>query len=857
VTVIANTTKTILISTDLSELRVAVLEEGRTVETYIERRGAGSIAGNIYKARIDNVLASHDAAFVDFGEPKNGFLQIKDVVVPGMSTTARRRKKITDLLQNGQDILVQIEKNPMKTKGARVTMELSIAGRFLVLTPGGEGSGVSKRLPDGERERLRKLVKQLETDDVGVIARTAAAGATLEDLERDLRFLRKIWAQVEARAKAAPSKTIVYQDGDLSLRVIRDLLNRNVDKVIVDTERQHRRILGWVRTTQPEFTDRIELHTGSTPLFEQYGVETAIRSTLNRRVDLPSGGYLLFDYAEAFTVIDVNSGGSNRQNGLEDTALRTNTESAREVMRQLRLRDIGGIIVIDFIDMDREGNRKALLAVLQEELAKDRTKTYLVDISPLGLVEMTRQKVTDGVRETLTSICPTCGGEGRVLSQDTMAVEAERKLRKIARTSSSEAFRIRLNSKVAAKLAGPGGAKLLELERETKKFFTLEPEMRLPLEEVDVIDEGTRAAIDGDSMPVKEGVEQVLKIAEPHMFNLSDGVARVGNYPVIVGGAINYVGEEHRVRIDRATRSMAYATLLDAKPSSIELPPEPGEFELPEFDREVGERLELEERTRGRRRRTSTTTSKPAAAKARGKADDEAEDTPEVVAVDGETDGDEAKPKRRRTRGGRGRTKTGADAAEAGEDGAAAADADDATGAAEPAEPATDADDATGAAEPAEPATDAADADAESGDGDATRPKRRRGTRGGRGRTRRAPAASANGDQAEGAHEEPPVAAVTADTEPASEEKPKPVRKPRARKPKPAPEEPAPAAEAAPIAEAAAPVEPPAASRWSDAPPAPVETAAPEPPAVAPAPPAATDGGEGRKKGLFGRLLGE
>jgi ribonuclease G len=841
VTVIANTTKTILISTDLSELRVAVLEEGRTVETYIERRGAGSIAGNIYKARIDNVLASHDAAFVDFGEPKNGFLQIKDVVVPGMSTTARRRKKITDLLQNGQDILVQIEKNPMKTKGARVTMELSIAGRFLVLTPGGEGSGVSKRLPDGERERLRKLVKQLETDDVGVIARTAAAGATLEDLERDLRFLRKIWAQVEARAKAAPSKTIVYQDGDLSLRVIRDLLNRNVDKVIVDTERQHRRILGWVRTTQPEFTDRIELHTGSTPLFEQYGVETAIRSTLNRRVDLPSGGYLLFDYAEAFTVIDVNSGGSNRQNGLEDTALRTNTESAREVMRQLRLRDIGGIIVIDFIDMDREGNRKALLAVLQEELAKDRTKTYLVDISPLGLVEMTRQKVTDGVRETLTSICPTCGGEGRVLSQDTMAVEAERKLRKIARTSSSEAFRIRLNSKVAAKLAGPGGAKLLELERETKKFFTLEPEMRLPLEEVDVIDEGTRAAIDGDSMPVKEGVEQVLKIAEPHMFNLSDGVARVGNYPVIVGGAINYVGEEHRVRIDRATRSMAYATLLDAKPSSIELPPEPGEFELPEFDREVGERLELEERTRGRRRRTSTTTSKPAAAKARGKADDEAEDTPEVVGVDGETDGDEAKPKRRRTRGGRGRTKTGADAAEAGEDGAAAADADD----------------ATGAAEPAEPATDAADADAESGDGDATRPKRRRGTRGGRGRTRRAPAASANGDQAEGAHEEPPVAAVTADTEPASEEKPKPVRKPRARKPKPAPEEPAPAAEAAPIAEAAAPVEPPAASRWSDAPPAPVETAAPEPPAVAPAPPAATDGGEGRKKGLFGRLLGE
>ena len=328
---------------------------------------------------------------------------------------------------------------------------------------------------------------------MGVIARTAAAGATLEDLERDLRFLRKIWAQVQARAKTAPTKTMVHQDGDLSLRVIRDLLTRNVDKVVVDSERQYRRILGWVRTTQPEFADRIELHTGSQPLFEQYGVEAAIRSTLNRRVDLPSGGYLLFDYAEAFTVIDVNSGSSTRQSHLEETTLRTNVEAAREVMRQLRLRDIGGIIVIDFIDLERERNRKELLAVLTEELTKDRTKTYLVDISPLGLVEMTRQNTTEGVRETLTSICPTCGGEGRVLSQDTMAVEAERKLRKLAHASSSEAFRIRLNSKVAAKLAGPGGVKLLELERETGRFFTLEAEMRLPLEEVDVIDEGTRA----------------------------------------------------------------------------------------------------------------------------------------------------------------------------------------------------------------------------------------------------------------------------------------------------------------------------------------------------------------------------
>ena len=846
-TVIANTTKTILISVDLSELRVAVLEEGRTVETYIERRGAGSIAGNIYKAKIDNILPAIDAAFVDFGAPKNGFLQVRDVVVPGLSATARRRKKISDMLSNGQDILVQIEKNPMKTKGARVTMELSIAGRFLVLTPDGEGSGVSKRLPDGERERLRKLVKQLETDGVGVIARTAAAGATLEDLERDLRFLRKIWAQVQARAKVAPTKTMVHQDGDLSLRVIRDLLTRNVDKVVVDSERQYRRILGWVRTTQPEFADRIELHTGSQPLFEQYGVEAAIRSTLNRRVDLPSGGYLLFDYAEAFTVIDVNSGSSTRQSHLEETTLRTNVEAAREVLRQLRLRDIGGIIVIDFIDLERERNRKELLAVLTEELTKDRTKTYLVDISPLGLVEMTRQNTTEGVRETLTSICPTCGGEGRVLSQDTMAVEAERKLRKLVHASSSEAFRIRLNAKVAAKLAGPGGVKLLELERETGRFFTLEGEMRMPLEEVDVVEEGTRLEVDGADMPVKEGDETKLRIDEPHMFNLSDGVARLNGYQVIVGGAISYVGQEHRVRIDRATRTIAYATLLDAKPAPIELPPEPGEFELPDFEREVGERLELEERTRGRRRRTATTTATSSTRRKAGAkedaADEEAASAPEVVeaGAEGEDADAEAKPKRRRSRGGRTRTK------------AAGAEA------------------ATGEAAETQDAPADADAAAENGDGEPAadgeaKPKRRRGTRGGRSRTRKpagTAAEAAAADAPDAALLEPPteVPAINGEVgEPdAAAEKPKPARKPRARKPKAAPAEPAPPTDgdvAAPEAPAAEPVTARAAA--VAAPPAtPEPAAAPPEPAIAPEPEPAGDADGARKKGLFGRLLGE
>ena len=275
-TLTSDAKKTILISVDLSELRVAVVEEGRTVEALIERRGQGSLAGNIYKGKIDNVLRGMEAAFVDLGLPRNGFLYVDDVVVPGQDPKTRRRRKIDELLKPGQEVLVQVVKDSMGTKGPRVTMELSIAGRFLVLSPHGEGSGVSRRLPDGERERLRKLAKSLEREDGGIIVRTAAAGATAEDLERDLRFLHKMWAQVEARAKPAKSGSLVYAEADLSLKVIRDLLARNVDEVLVDSERQYRRILGWVRTTQPEFVDRIKLYTDPVPLFERYGVDQAI-----------------------------------------------------------------------------------------------------------------------------------------------------------------------------------------------------------------------------------------------------------------------------------------------------------------------------------------------------------------------------------------------------------------------------------------------------------------------------------------------------------------------------------------------------------------------------------------------------
>jgi ribonuclease G len=804
-TLTSNVSKTILISVDLSELRVAVVEEGRTVEALIERRGPGSLAGNIYKGKVDNVLRGMEAAFVDLGLPRNGFLYVDDVVVPGQDTKSRRRRKIDDLLKPGQEVLVQVVKDSMGTKGPRVTMELSIAGRFLVLSPHGEGSGVSRRLPDGERERLRKLAKRLEADEGGIIVRTAAAGATAEDLERDLRFLHKMWAQVEARAKPAKAPSLVYAEADLSLKVIRDLLARNVQEVIVDSERQYRRILGWVRTTQPEFVDRIKLYSDKVPLFERYGVDQAILSTLNKRVDLPSGGYLIFDYAEAFTVIDVNTGRFVGSSGrLEDTITRNNIEAAREVMRQLRLRDIGGIIVIDFIDMASAKNRAEVLKVLQAELEHDRTKTYLVEISPLGLVEMTRQNVTAGVREILTRTCPTCGGEGVVLSEATMAVEAERRLRRIARSSGAEAFLVRMNAKVASGLAGPGGMRLLELERETGKRFTLEPVERMLLSDVELIREGTRAEVDGDGVPFADGDERSLKISEPHMYNLTDGVARVdGGYPVVVGGAIGYVGQQHRVRIDRASRTTAYATLLDAKPTAIDLPPEPGDYELPEFDREVGERLELEQRQRPRtRRKTPAKTTAAVSSTASDEAAD-AEPTDEAAAAEEKP---AAKP-RRRTR-------------------AKAADKPPA------AETQTEPEAEAPGGEPAE-TPDVVDAGAEGEEAAATK-RRRRGKRGGRGRSKTAAAAGEAPADADAA----PVAAP--DDGPAVEAAAE-----------------APAAAPRPRRRTSTRRKPAAAAPAGDGEPAPA-AAPPPPPAPEPAPAASaetTPGGE-RKRGLLGKILG-
>jgi ribonuclease G len=436
------------------------------------------VVGHVWKGRVGNVLAGMEAAFIDVGLPKNGFLHVDEVVAMGVP---RHKRKIADLLKKGDEVLVQATKDAMGTKGVRLTMQLSLAGRFIVYMPYGDGAGVSKRLPDAERERLRKVCKTLDLGKGGLIARTAAAGVSETDLARDLEALKRLWAALEERAGLAKPATLLYNEADISLKVMRDLLNQDVDAVIVDDEAQHERIVAFLRRTSPGLASRVRLHEAPTPLMEQYGVEAAIHSLIDRRVSLPSGGYLIIDDTEAMTVIDVNSGrdvgrGKTR---LEDTITRTNLEAAEEVARQLRLRDIGGIVVIDFIDMDDAKNRRALEQSFRAALERDRTRTFVTEISPLGLVQMTRQNRSDGPREVMTETCPTCDGAGFRVTDETNAIAVERRLMEKLQGRAPERVDIAVHPAVADVLTADDGAWQAALEQEIGAKLAVERDPRL------------------------------------------------------------------------------------------------------------------------------------------------------------------------------------------------------------------------------------------------------------------------------------------------------------------------------------------------------------------------------------------
>ena len=563
----------LLISVEVGEQRVAVVEDDKVAEAYLERPERRSIAGNIYKGTVDNVLPGMEAAFIEIGLEKNGFLYVDEVIAPELEGKSRGRK-IQDLLSRGQEVMVQAVKDPMKSKGARLTTEISLPGRFVVFVPHGEGLGVSRRLEDDERIRLRDILKRLDVKKGGVIIRTAAEGASAEDIERDLVFLQRLWKTIETRAKSLKAPALVYQEAELPLRVVRDLFTDDFERAMVDHDRTYKRIVGYLKKTSPHMAERVHRYREKAPLMEASGVDGEIRSTLSRRVDLPSGGYLVFDYAEAFTVIDVNTGrfvGSRSKSSggrLEDTITKNNLEAVKEVVRQLRLRDIGGIIVIDFIDMANPKNRATVEEALQSELERDRTKTYVVEISPLGLVEMTRQNVTDGPREILTRKCTVCGGDGVVLSETSAAVDAERRLRELAASAPrTKAFKVELNAKVASILIGPGASRLAAIEEETKRRFLIGGRDDVPNDHVEELGKGTLESL-ASKGPVEEGAETELKLGEVGLYDVNAGVGKLDGLTVVVGSAAGLVGKKAKVRIERVLDGVAYATLLGgaAKP---------------------------------------------------------------------------------------------------------------------------------------------------------------------------------------------------------------------------------------------------------------------------------------------------
>ncbi|MGB7588674.1 MAG: Rne/Rng family ribonuclease, partial [Solirubrobacterales bacterium] len=502
---------------------------------------------------------------VDIGLERNGFLHVDEIVLPNGEQAPRRGRgsgrRIGELIKSGQEIVVQVVKDPLKSKGARLSMNVSVAGRYLVYAPQGGGVGVSRRLSDSERDRLRRMVDRTYKGPGGLIVRTAAHGAKKSDFVREIGYLQKLNEVLQRRIEQTKAPGLVFQEADLSVRVLRDVFLSDFETAIIDSPKQFERVTSFFQRTAPELVGKVELYSGKKPLLEKWEVDKEIDSTLERRVDLPSGGYLIIDYAEALTVIDVNSGSftGRGKGGLEETITRVNTEAAEEVVRQLRLRDIGGIIVIDFIDMAHARNRDKVLKTMRKALDTDKSKSYVVEVSPLGLVEMTRQNITDGVREILTEPCPTCEGVGVVLSAETVALDGLRRMREIAEQDGA-AFLLRVNPKVAAELIDPDSG-LTELEQETGKQFHFEGGDALAIDTFELIESGTREEIAERALPFKVGEEVLVEIDEPHMYNPDDAVARIDAYIVSITGGGPYVGERKLVRIERVERAAAVASL--------------------------------------------------------------------------------------------------------------------------------------------------------------------------------------------------------------------------------------------------------------------------------------------------------
>jgi ribonuclease E len=405
--------KQMLVSVNGRQTQIVILEGPVLVEHYVAREDTGSVAGNIYLAVARNVLPGMEAAFLDFGASKNGVLYASDVAVPGK----KGNKRIEQVLKEGDEVLVQVTKDAMGAKGARLTGMPSLPGRYLVLVPDSDNVGISRRLPDEDRNRLREIINKVRPQGYGVIVRTAARHASAEELAADISRLMKDWEKIQSEAEKGGAPRLIHQEPELLIKVIREHFTADFRKLLIDDRSSYDKVVNYLQSTAPDLVSKVQHYEDEIDLFDRYHVDDQLKKALDRKVFLPSGGHLVIDRTEALTVIDVNTGKFVGSNRLEDTVLQNNLEAAEEIGRQLRLRDIGGIIVIDFIDMETTENQQKVLRRLKETLAKDKTRTQVFEVSHLGLVEMTRKNVSAGLLEQFSQKCEHCSGRGVVVDE--------------------------------------------------------------------------------------------------------------------------------------------------------------------------------------------------------------------------------------------------------------------------------------------------------------------------------------------------------------------------------------------------------------------------------------------------------
>jgi ribonuclease G len=482
------------------ETRVALLEDKVLTELYIERTKDRGIIGNIYKGKVIKVLPGMQAAFVDIGLEKAAFLYISDVYggiedyeeigLQGEEISSYNpSSQIEDLLFEGQEILVQVSKEPLGTKGTRITSHITLPGRYLVYMPLVDHIGVSRRIKDEkERRRLKEIIQSIKPPTGGFIVRTASEGADLDEIRNDMEFLLHIWANIQKKKDTVTAPCLIHSDLTMVLRVIRDILSPQVNRIIIDSKEGYENIISFINTYMPKQKYEIFLYENKEPIFDAYGIEMEIDKLLGRKVWLKSGGYIVIDMSEALVAIDVNTGRYVGKRNLADTILKTNLEAAKEIAYQLRLRNIGGIIIIDFIDMEREGDREKVLQTLVEATKKDRQKTNIFKISDLGLVEMTRKRTRENIARILGEPCPYCEGSGMVKSKTTVCYEIFREIERTASELGGQHIMVEVNQEVADMLYEEERAGIEELEKKLRKKIIIKGKPGLHQEQFNIFE---------------------------------------------------------------------------------------------------------------------------------------------------------------------------------------------------------------------------------------------------------------------------------------------------------------------------------------------------------------------------------